>query len=257
MRFGIGQTVTRKEDPRFLTGRGRYVADIDLVRHAYARIRGIDKAAAERMPGVFAVLTGEDWAADGLGTLDPEVMAEDMGGPAGFRTKRPPLAQGRVRYAGERDAVVMAPTEAEARDAAELVRVNCEALPAVVRAEDAVRPGAPLVHDGAANNISFTMRMGNAEAVDNAFARTHHITRLSLYNNRLTAVTMEPRGCIGDYDPGTRRWTLFSTRPPPAKRAPRACTGNYDPAPRRWTLFSSTQNVHGTRQILAHQILHV
>src|SRR3984893_16593811 len=239
MRFGIGQPVTRKEDQRFLTGRGRYVADIDLVRqahvvfvfspHGHALIRGIDKTAAERMPGVFAVLAGEDWAADGLGPLDPEVMAEDIGGPAGFRTKRPPLAQGRVRYVGERVAVVIAATEAEARDAAELVSVNCEALPAVVRAEDAVRPGAPLVHDGAANNISFTMRMGKAEAVDNAFARAHHITRLSLYNNRLTAVTLEPRGCIGDYDPGTRRWTHFS----------------------------STQNVHGARQILAHQILHV
>src|SRR5438132_8899207 len=101
VRFGIGQPVTRKEDARFLTGRGRYVADIDLVRqapavlvfsaHAHARIRSIDKTAAERMPGVFAVPTGKDWAADGLGTLAPGVMAEDMGGPAGFRTKRPPL----------------------------------------------------------------------------------------------------------------------------------------------------------------------
>src|SRR4029077_2548387 len=179
MRFGIGQPVTRKEDPRFLTGRGRYVADIDLVcqayavfifsPHAHARIRSLDKAAAEQMPGVFAVLTSEDWAADGLGTLDPEAMAEDMGGPAGFRTKRPPLAQDRVRHVGERVAVVVAATEAEARDAAELVSVDYEVLPAVVRAEDAVRPDAPLVHDGAANNISFTMRMGNAEAVDAAF----------------------------------------------------------------------------------------
>jgi aerobic carbon-monoxide dehydrogenase large subunit len=93
MRFGIGQPVTRKEDPRFLTGRGRYVADIDLARqvhavfiysaHAHARIRSIDKGAAERMPGVHAVLTGADWSAAGLGTLDPEVMAEDMGGPPG------------------------------------------------------------------------------------------------------------------------------------------------------------------------------
>jgi aerobic carbon-monoxide dehydrogenase large subunit len=239
MRFGIGQPVTRKEDARFLTGRGRYVADIDLVRqtqaifilspHAHARIRGIDKSAAQGMPGVFAVLTGEDWAADGLGTLDPEVMAEDMGGPAGYRTKRPPLAQGRVRYVGERVAVVIAATEAQARDAAELVSVDYEVLLAVVRAEDAVRPGAPLVHDGAANNTSFTARMGNADAVEAAFARAHHITRLPLYNNRLTAVTMEPRGCIGDYDPGTRRYTLYS----------------------------STQNVHGVRQILAHQLLHV
>src|SRR6266404_5606220 len=239
MRFGIGQPVRRKEDVRFLTGLARYVADIDLVRqahavfvfspHAHAQIRGIDKTAAERMPGVFAVLTGEDWAADGLGTLDPEVMAEDMGGPKGYRTKRPPLAIDRVRYLGERVAVVIAATEAQARDAAELVSVDYDVLPAVVNAEDAMRPGAPLVHDGAANNTSFTMRMGNADAADAAFARAHHVTRLSLYNNRVTAVTMEPRGCIGEYDPGTRRYTLYS----------------------------STQNVHGVRQILAHQILHL
>ena len=118
MRFGIGQPVTRKEDVRFLTGRGRYVADIDLVRqvhavlvfspHAHARIRSVDKTAAEQAPGVYAVLTGADWAADGLGTLDPETMPEDMGGPAGYRTKRPPLAQDLVRYVGERVAVVIA-----------------------------------------------------------------------------------------------------------------------------------------------------
>jgi aerobic carbon-monoxide dehydrogenase large subunit len=239
MRFGIGQPVTRKEDVRFLTGRGRYVADIDFVRqayavlvfspHAHAVIRAVDKAAAEQMPGVYAVLTGEDWATDGLGTLDPEVMAEDMGGPEGYRTKHPPLAQGKVRYVGERVAVVVAATEAQARDAAELVSVDYEVLPASVQAEDAARSGAALVHDGAANNISFTMGLGNEGAVSAAFARAHHVTRLSLRNNRLTAVTMEPRGCIGEYDPGTRRWTLYS----------------------------STQNVHGVRQILAHQILHV
>jgi len=239
MRFGIGQPVTRKEDPRFLTGRGRYVADIDLARqahavfvysaHAHALIRAINKTAAERMPGVFAVLTGEDWRADGLGTLDPEVMAEDMGGPPGFRTKRPPLAIDRVRHVGERIAVVVAETEAQARDAAELVAVDYNLLPTVVRAEDATRPGALLVHDGAANNTSFTMAMGNAVATDAAFARAHHVTRFSLYNNRITAVTMEPRGSMADYDPGTGRWTLYS----------------------------STQNVHGVRQILAHQILRV
>ena len=181
------------------------------------------------MPGVYAVLTGEDWAADGLGSLDPEAMPEDMGGPKGYRTKRPPLAQGRVRYVGERVAVVIAATEAIARDAAELVAVDYEILPAAVTVEAAVRPGAPLVHDGVPNNTSFTMRLGNGDAVDAAFARAHHVTRLSLYNNRLTAVTMEPRGCIADYDPGTRRYTLYS----------------------------STQNVHGVRQTLAHHILHV
>ena len=239
MRFGIGQPVTRKEDGRFLTGQGRYVADIDLARqvyavflsspHAHARIRSGDKSAAEQVPGVYTVLTGEDWAADGLGSLDPEAMPEDMGGPKGYRTKRPPLAQGRVRYVGERVAVVIAATEAIARDAAELVAVDYEILPAAVTVEAAVRPGAPLVHDGIPNNTSFTMRLGNGDAADAAFARAHHVTRLSLFNNRLTAVTMEPRGCIADYDPGTRRYTLYS----------------------------STQNVHGVRQTLANHILHV
>ena len=239
MRFGIGQPVTRKEDARFLTGRGRYVADLDFARqahavfiyspHAHARIRAIEKATAEQSPGVFAVLTGEDWRADGLGTLDPEVMAEDMGGPKGYRTKRPPLAIDRVRHVGERVAVVIAGTEAQARNAAELVSVEYDMLPAVVHAEDAIGPEAPRLHEGAANNTSFTMRMGNVDAIDAAFARAHHITRLSLYNNRITAVTMEPRGCIAEYDTGTRRYTLYS----------------------------STQNVHGVRHILAHQILHV
>ena len=239
MRFGIGQPVTRKEDARFLTGQGRYVADIDLVRqshavflfspHAHAQIRSVDKSAAEQVPGVYAVLTGEDWAADGLGSLDPEAMPEDMGGPKGYRTKRPPLAQGRVRYVGERVAVVIAATEAIARDAAELVAVDYEILPAAVTVEAAVRPSAPLVHDGVPNNTSFTMRLGNGDAADAAFARAHHVTRLSLNNNRLTAVTMEPRGCIADYDQGTRRYLLYS----------------------------STQNVHGVRQTLAHHILHV
>ncbi|HME26979.1 MAG TPA: xanthine dehydrogenase family protein molybdopterin-binding subunit [Acetobacteraceae bacterium] len=239
MRFGIGQPVTRKEDRRFLTGQGRYVADIDLARqahavfvfspHAHARIRTVDKAAAEQIPGVYAVLTGQEWASDGLGTLDPEFMAEDMGGPIGFRTKVAPLAQDRVRYVGERVAVVIAATEQLARDAAELVSVDYEVLPAVVSAEDAVRPGGTLLHEGAANNTSFTMHVGNSDAVAPAFARAHHVTRLSLYNNRVTAVTMEPRGCVADYDPSTRRYTLYT----------------------------STQNVHGVRQTLARQILHV
>jgi carbon-monoxide dehydrogenase large subunit len=239
MRFGIGQPVTRVEDPRFLTGRGCFVADIERPRqahavflfspHAHARIRSIETEAAAAMPDVLAVLTGADWAQDGLGTIDPEAMPEDMGGPKGFRTQRPPLAPERVRYIGERVAVVVAASEAAARDAAERIAVDYEVLPAVVDAAAAVRPEAPLVHDGAPGNVSFTLRMGNAEAAAAAFARADHVTRLALHNQRVTAVTMEPRGAIGEYDPGSGRYTL-------------------------WT---STQNVHGTRQILAHHLLHV
>jgi aerobic carbon-monoxide dehydrogenase large subunit len=239
MRFGIGQPVRRKEDPRFLMGRGHYVADLDLARethavflyspHAHAHIRGIDTAAAAQMPGIFAVLTGQDWAADGLGTLDPEGMPEDMGGPKGYRTKRPPLSQGRVRYVGERVAVVIAASEDQARDAVELIAVDYQELPAVIRAEDAVKPGASLVHDDIPGNVSVTLQMGNADAVAPAFARAAHVAHMSFANNRITAFTMEPRGCLADYDAGTGRWTLTT----------------------------STQHVHGIRSLLAHQILHV
>ena len=239
MSFGIGQPVTRKEDPRFLTGRGRYVGDISLPHqthavflyspHAHAAIKRIDKSAAEAAPGVLAVLTGEDWVADGLGALEPEAMPEDMGGPKGYRTRHTPLATERVRYVGERVAVVVAESEALARDAVELIEVDYEILPAIVRAKDAVAPGAPLLYEGAPNNISFTLRLGNGEGVDAAFAQAHHVTRLELFNNRLSAMSMEPRGSIGEYDAGTGRYTLWS----------------------------STQNVHGLRHQLSHQILHV
>ena len=239
MRFGIGQPVTRKEDPRFLTGRGRYVADIDLARqahavfvysaHAHALIGAVNKIAAERMPGVFAVLTGEDWAADGLGALEPEAMADERGVPLGFRSKRSPLALGRVRYVGERVAVVIARTETAALDAADKVEVVYQPLAAVVSTAEAVKPGAPQVHEGAASNTCFLLHMGNAQDAEAAFARAHHVSRLELFNNRLNAMTLEPRGCIGDYDAGSGRFTLYT----------------------------STQNVHGVRHQLSHQILNV
>jgi carbon-monoxide dehydrogenase large subunit len=239
MRFGIGQPVLRSEDARFVAGRGRYVADIDLPHqahaaflyspHAHAAIGSIDVAAALRVPGVIAVLTGKDWAADGLGATMPEMMPEDMGGPKGYRSKHAPLALDRARYVGERVAVAIALTEAAARDAADKVEISYQPLPAVVSTADAVKPGAPQIHDGAANNICFPLRMGNAQDVEAAFARAHHVTRLELFNNRLNAVTMEPRGCIGDYDEGSGRFTLYT----------------------------STQNVHGVRHQLSHQILNV
>lgn len=239
MQFGIGQSVTRKEDPRFLTGRGQYVSDINLANqthaviiystHAHAEIKSIDTAAAEGLPGVVAVLTGRDYAADGLGPVTPEMMPEDMGGPKGYRTAHMPLAVDRVRFVGERVVVVIAETEAQAHDAADLVSIDYSELPVVVQAADAVADGAPQIYEEAANNTSFTLRMGNAEAAKQAFEQAHHIARVSIYNNRLNAMTMEPRGCIGDYDRGTDRFTLYT----------------------------STQNVHGVRHGLSHDILHV
>ncbi len=238
MQFGIGQSVRRKEDPKFLTGRGRYVSDLVLPRqsyavfvyspHAHADIKSVDTAAAEAAPGVIAVLTGADYAGDGMGPTGG-VMPEDMGGPQGHRTMHMPLAVNRVRFVGERVAVVIAESEAQARDAADLVEVDFAELPAVVMAADAVKDGAPLVYDKAANNISFTLRLGNGEATDTAIKGAHHLTRLSLHNNRLDAMTMEPRGCLGDYDTSNGRLTFYT----------------------------STQNVHGIRQGLASQNLNV
>jgi carbon-monoxide dehydrogenase large subunit len=238
MQFGIGQSVRRKEDPKFLTGRGRYVSDIVLPLqsyavfiyspHAHADIKSIDTAGAEASPGVIAVLTGADYTGDGMGPTGG-VMPEDMGGPLGHRTMHMPLAVDRVRFVGERVAVVIAESEDQARDATDHVIIEYAELPAVVMATDAVRDGAPLVHDEAENNISFTLRLGNGDETDAAIKGAHHVTRIKLHNNRLDAMTMEPRGCLGEFDTSTNRLTFYT----------------------------STQNVHGIRQGLAAQNLNV
>ena len=183
-KFGIGQPVPRVEDPRFITGRGRYVDDIDLPQqcygvvvmspHAHARIKKVDTAKAKAAEGVLAVLTGADVTADKLGGLVPN-MPEDMGGPKGFRTLRSILAVDKVRAVGDRVAFVVAETLLAARNAAELIEIDYEPLPAVVTVEDAVKPGAPAVWDEAPNNVSFTLMMGNKEATDTAFAGAKHV----------------------------------------------------------------------------------
>ena len=151
-KFGIGQPVPRVEDPRFITGRGRYVDDIELPHqchgvvvmspHAHARIKRVDTAKAKAADGVLAVLTGADVVADKLGSLAPP-MPEDMGGPKGFRSLRAILAADKVRAVGERVAFVIAEKVEQARNAAELLEIDYEPLPAVITVEDAVKPGAP------------------------------------------------------------------------------------------------------------------
>ena len=238
MNFGVGQPVARKEDPRFLTGRGLYVSDIELPRqtygvfiyssYAHAKINSIDTTEAAKAPGIVAILTGKDWTADKLGSVNPEAMPEDFGGPKGHRTQHWPLAIDKVRYVGERVALVIGETEAQARDAADLVNIDYELLPTIVRATDAVKDGAPLVYEESPKNTCFTLRMGNVDAVEPAFAAAAHVTKIELFNNRLNAFTMEPRGCIGAFDDREQRYTLYT----------------------------STQNVHGVRKGLSH-IYHV
>jgi carbon-monoxide dehydrogenase large subunit len=219
-KFGIGQPVPRLEDPRFITGRGRYVDDIDMPLqchgvlvmslHAHARIKSIDTAKAKAAPGVLAVLTGADVEADKIGSLVP-VMPEDMGGPKGYRTLRPILSSGKVRAVGDRVAFVVAETLQQARDAAELINVDYEPLPAVVAVEDAVKPGAPVIWDGAPNNVAVALMMGNKEATDAAFAAAKHVVSVKLVNNRVSANSIEPRAAIGQYHPDSESYTLHST----------------------------------------------
>jgi aerobic carbon-monoxide dehydrogenase large subunit len=237
-KFGIGQPVPRFEDPRFITGRGRYVDDIDLPLqchgvvvmspHAHARIKRVDASKAKAAPGVLAVLTGADLEADKLGAFSP-VMPEDMGGPKGYRTLRSILAIGKVRALGERVAFVVAETPLQARDATELVEVDYEPLPAVTNVEDAVKPGAPAVWDEAPNNVAVGLMMGNKDAVDAAFANAKHVVTLKLTNSRVSANTIEPRAAIGQYHPDSDSYTLYST----------------------------TQNPHGTRQHVAGNVLKI
>jgi len=229
-KFGIGQPVTRTEDPRFLTGRGCYVEDIELPRqtyavfvrspHAHAKVKSVDVRAAAQMPGVVAVYTAKDLAADGVGGIACHVMPADMhAGPEVPRPLRPVLTEV-ARHVGDRVALVIADTLAQAKDAAEQVEVDYDPLPAVTNIEAALAKGAPNVWPEVADNASFTLAMGDKAAVDGAFAGAAHVSRLKVVNNRVSANTMEPRGCIATYDRGTDETTLYtSTQQPHSQRA--------------------------------------
>src|SRR5690348_6108109 len=219
-RNGIGQAVRRVEDQRFLTGRARYVDDIQLPHmlhgavvmstHAHARIRGINVDAALKSPGVHLVLTGADAKKDNLGGIPPLFMPEDMGGPKGYRTFRPLLQPAKARYVGDRIAFVVADTPELARIAAEKVEIDWQPLPAVVGVADAAKEGAPKVwDDNAMGNLAFPLMMGNKEATEAAFARAKHTVSIRLYNNRNTANSMEPRAAIGDFQDGA--FTLYTS----------------------------------------------
>jgi carbon-monoxide dehydrogenase large subunit len=219
----FGQPLVRKEDARLLTGRGRFTADLlrpDMAHavmirspHAHARILGTDTAAARNMPGVLAVLTGADYAADGLGGIPAgSDFVRHPGTPAdagfAFRPPHPALARGRVRFVGDSVAMVVAETGQQARDAAETVRVDYDPLPAVTGTAAAAAPGAPLVWDEAPGNVCFRWSAGDAAAVDAAFARAARVVRLDTLNNRIHVGAMETRGAIGTFDAATGRYTL-------------------------------------------------
>jgi carbon-monoxide dehydrogenase large subunit len=216
--FAVGQSVLRHEDPRLLRGRGRFFDDLNLadqlhatvVRspHAHADIAGVDTRAALQMPGVHAVLTGEDYRTDGLGSL-PSMAPYKMrsGGPM-FLPPRPAMALDRVMHVGYPVAVAIADTLYQARDAAERVIVEYEPRRAVVSARDAFAAGAPQLYDECTNNEAYFYQAGDKAKVDAAFAGAAHVVQQRLVINRVTANPIEPRGVTGVYDAGTGRYTL-------------------------------------------------
>jgi carbon-monoxide dehydrogenase large subunit len=220
IKFGIGQPVRRFEDVRLLTGKGRFQDDQSLARqayavfvhspHAHAAIRSIATEAASRAPGVIAVLTGADYAADGLGMPKANMPRKKKDGSPMFAPQRPALVVDRVRYVGDPVALVIAQTLDEAKDAAELVEVDYEPLPSVTEVGAAAAPGAPRVWDENPDNISHTLERGDRKATDEAFARAAHIVRRRYVITRVHAQYMEPRGSIGTYDAGDDRYTLYA-----------------------------------------------
>ena len=235
--FGIGQPVRRSEDIRFLTGAGRFLDDITLdgmahglvlrSPHAHARIGKIDTTAAQATPGVLAVFTGADWLAEGLGDVPSRTAATNRDGSPVPVPPRPGLVRDRVRFVGDAVAFIVAETIAAARDAAELIEIDYEPLPVVTDAKAALEPGAPLVWDDVPGNLCVDYEAGDEAAVDAAFAKAERTVSLDLVNNRVTAVPLETRGAIGQYDGETEAFTLIS----------------------------STQNVHVNRNQIAESIL--
>ncbi len=216
--YSIGQSVLRREDPRLLQGRGRYLDDNNLDRqvwavlvrapHAHAEIVSIDTAAAQVAPGVLAVLTGADWRGDGLGVVPCMGNYTHRDGGKMYIPDRPPLAIGRVRHIGYPVVMVVAETEAQARDAAELVEVDYDPLLAVTSCFDAFQPGAPQLYDDCPNNESYLYEVGDRAAVEAAFAEADHVIEQRLVINRVTANAIEPRAVIGEFEPGSGRYTI-------------------------------------------------
>jgi carbon-monoxide dehydrogenase large subunit len=217
----LGERVTRTEDSRFLTGAGRYVDDLQLARcthayflrspHAHARIRSIDTSAARAASGVVEIFTGKDLADAKVGGLICGWVVKDKHGQPHKAPAHPAIALDTVRYVGDTVAMVIAESYAQARDAAEQIVVDYEVLPAIIDAGKALADGAPQVHADVAGNLCYDWELGDGGAVDAAFARAAHVTRLDLVNNRVVPNAMEPRAAAAEYDRGTGNYTLYTT----------------------------------------------
>src|SRR5438270_5224500 len=219
-KYGIGQPVSRFEDPRLLRGRGRYQDDVNLPRqayavflrspHAHAWIGAIDTAAAAAAPGVLAAYTGEDVARDGLGTMIVRLQRKRPDGSPMFARPHPGLARGKVRHVGDPVAMIVAETSAQARDAADLIAVDYDPLPLVTDTAAAGQPGAPPVWDECPDNVSNLFEAGDKAATEAALASAPHVIRRRYVISRVYAHYMETRGALGTFDPGEERYTLYA-----------------------------------------------
>jgi carbon-monoxide dehydrogenase large subunit len=215
----IGARVQRKEDYRFLTGAGQYTDDVALpgqsyavfVRspHAHAKLKSVRTDKAKMAPGVLAVYSGTDLAAAKVGGLPCGWLITDVNGQPMKEPPYPPLAQGKVRFVGERVAVVIAESAHQARDAADLVQVDYEPLAAVSDPVKARAKGAPALHEAAPDNTCYVWALGDKGAVDAAFAQAAHVTKLEFLNNRLIPNAIEPRSANATYSRAEDAYTLY------------------------------------------------
>jgi aerobic carbon-monoxide dehydrogenase large subunit len=220
MKFGVGQPVPRQEDPTLLQGQGRYSDDVNLPNQAHAvmvrsqvahgMIKGIDISQAKGMPGVLGVWTGADLNAAGYGPLKTLIPVPNRDGSAMKTPIRHSLATDKVRFVGDPVAFVVAETLAEAKDAAEAVVVDIEALPAVTDSRAAAEPDAPVVFDEVPDNVCLDYHYGDSAKVEEAFAKAAHVVRLPLISNRIVVCAMEPRSATGHYDAASDRYTLHA-----------------------------------------------
>ena len=219
-KFAVGQPVSRLEDPRLLRGDGCFTDDFGIDGQAYGyvfrspfahgSIERLDVAAAAAAPGVLAVLTTVDLAAAGVGTMPCMLPVKNRDGTPLIKPPRPVLATDRVRFRGEAVAFIVAETLAQARDAAELVELKVENFPAVTDCKAAQEAGAPQLHAEAPSNQALDWEFGDEAEVEKIFADAHHVTILTLRNNRIHVSTIEPRACVAEFDSGEDRFTLHS-----------------------------------------------
>jgi carbon-monoxide dehydrogenase large subunit len=210
----------RREDRRYITGAGTYTSDRNLpgqlhacflrADRAHAEIRSLDASAARSMRGVHLVLTGEDIKAAGINSLPTQLAVNGRDGKPLLKPYRPALAQGKVRYVGEPICCVVAETAELAQDAAERIAIDFHDLPHVTRAVDAMKPGAPQLHDNVPGNRVFDWGIGDEAKTDEVFRAAKRVVKLTLYNNRVVANPMEPRTAIGHYDAARDHYTHYS-----------------------------------------------